>query len=87
MRERGQNGNAASGTGRRLLGWGFFDRPIGEFSAGVDMLAVGTNIQHQQNLIGRRIAIVALGNASATDRVVAAVSGATPGSYAVVEVP
>jgi len=36
MRERGQNGNAASGTGRRPLGWGFFDRPNGEFSTGVD---------------------------------------------------
>jgi len=40
MRERGQNGNAASGTGRRPLGWGFFDRPNGEFSTGVDTATV-----------------------------------------------
>jgi hypothetical protein len=40
MRERGQYGNIASGTGRRLLGWGFFDRPSGEFSTGVDIQAV-----------------------------------------------
>jgi hypothetical protein len=51
------------------------------------------NIRHQQNLAGRRIAIVTLGNAQwpvlrrYVERVVAAVDGAVPGSYAEVEIP
>jgi hypothetical protein len=31
MRERGHHGNTASGNGRRLLGWRFFDRQLGNF--------------------------------------------------------
>jgi hypothetical protein len=47
----------------------------------------------QQNLTGRKIAIVVLGNAQwptlrrYVDRVVAAVDAATPGSYVEVEIP
>jgi len=51
------------------------------------------NIRYQQNLAGRKLAIVALGNAQWpvlrrwTERVVAAVDAATPGSYTEVEIP
>jgi hypothetical protein len=51
------------------------------------------NIQHQQKLAGRKIAIVILGNAQwpvlrrYVDRVLAAVAAASPGSYAEVEIP
>jgi hypothetical protein len=62
--------------------------------AGFDvLLTTDKNIQHQQNLRGRRIAIVVLGNPQRPavhryiDRVVAAVNAATPGSYAVVDIP
>jgi wyosine [tRNA(Phe)-imidazoG37] synthetase (radical SAM superfamily) len=56
-------------------------------------LSTDKNIQYQQNLKGRRIAIVILGNSQRPavqryiDRVVAAVNAATPGSYAEVEIP
>src|ERR1039457_1086019 len=51
------------------------------------------NIRYQQNLTGRKISIVVLGNAQwpvlrrYVDRVVTAVSAATPGSYTEVDVP
>src|SRR5579863_5700819 len=51
------------------------------------------NIRYQQNLTGRKIAIVALGNAQwpvlrrYVDRVIAALNAATPGSYSEVEIP
>jgi len=51
------------------------------------------HIQYQQNLRGRRIAIVILGNSQRRavhryiGRVVAAVNAATPGSFAEVEIP
>jgi len=51
------------------------------------------SIRYQQNLAGRKIAIVILGNAQwpvlrrYVDRVLAAVNVASPGSYAEVEVP
>ena len=51
------------------------------------------NIRYQQNLAGRRIAIVVIGSARwpglvpHVDRVVAAVNRATPGSYAEIEIP
>jgi hypothetical protein len=50
-------------------------------------------IRHQQNLAGRRIAIVVLGQARwplvrvHVARVVAAVNAATPGGYVEVEIP
>jgi len=62
--------------------------------AGFDaLLTTDKNIQHQQNLKGRRLAIVVLGNPQRPavhkhiERVVAAVIAATPGSYAVVDIP
>ena len=62
--------------------------------AGFDLLlSTDKNIQYQQNLKGRRIAIVILGNSQRPavhryiDRVVAAVNAALPGSYTEVEIP
>ncbi len=62
--------------------------------AGFDLLlSTDKNIQYQQNLKGRRIAIVILGNSQRPvvhryiDRVVAAVNSAKPGSYTEVEIP
>ena len=51
------------------------------------------NLRYQQNLAGRKMSIVALGNGQwpilrrYVERVVAAVNGATPGSFTEVEVP
>jgi len=51
------------------------------------------NIRYQQNLTGRRISILALGNAQwpvlrrHVEKVVDAVNAATPGSYTEVEIP
>jgi hypothetical protein len=51
------------------------------------------NIRYQQNLKGRKIAIVVLGNPQwpvlrrHVDRVVVAVNAATPGSYTEVDIP
>ena len=51
------------------------------------------NIRYQQNLTGRKIALVVLENAQwpilrrYVDRVVAAVNAATPGSYTEVDIP
>jgi hypothetical protein len=51
------------------------------------------NIRYQQNLAGRRISIVVLGNAQwpvlrqYVERVAAAVNAATPGSFAEVDIP
>jgi hypothetical protein len=62
--------------------------------AGFDLLlSTDKNIRYQQNLQGRRIAIVILGNSKRPavhryiDRVVAAVEAAVPGSYAEVDIP
>jgi hypothetical protein len=62
--------------------------------AGFDLLlSTDKNIQYQQNLRGRRIAIVILGNSQRPavhryiDRVVAPVNAAIPGSYTEVEIP
>ena len=57
------------------------------------LLTTDKNIRYQQNLAGRRIAIVVLGNSQwrvvrlHLDRVALAVNRATPGSYAVVDIP
>jgi hypothetical protein len=57
------------------------------------LLSTDKNIRHQQNLSGRSIALVVLGNSQwpfvrlHLDRIAAAVNAATPGSYAVVEIP
>jgi hypothetical protein len=51
------------------------------------------NLRYQQNLAGRKIAVVVLGNAQwpvlrrYVDKVVAALDEATPGSYTEVEIP
>ncbi len=57
------------------------------------LLSTDKNIQYQQNLKDRRIAIVILGNSQRPlvhryiERVMAAVNAATPGSYAEVDIP
>lgn len=57
------------------------------------LLTTDKRIRYQQNLKGRRIAIVVLGNSAwrivrkHLDRVIAAVNAATPGSYAEVDIP
>ncbi len=62
--------------------------------AGFDvLLSTDKNIRYQQNLKGRKIAIVILGNPQRPavlrhiGRIIAAVNDATPGSYVVVEIP
>jgi len=62
--------------------------------AGFDLLVTtDKNVRYQQNLSGRRISIVVLGNSpwwlvrQYLDVIVAAVNAATPGSYAEVEIP
>ena len=51
------------------------------------------NMRYQQNLTGRKIAVVVLGNAQwpvlrrHVERVVAAVNAATPGGYTEVKIP
>ena len=57
------------------------------------LLTTDKNIRHQQNLTGRKIAIIVLGNAQwpvlrlHVERLVAAVSSVTPGSYLEVDSP
>lgn len=57
------------------------------------LLTTDKRIRYQQNLTSRRIAIVVLGNSTwrivrlHLDRIALAVSDATPGSYAEVDVP
>jgi hypothetical protein len=57
------------------------------------LLTTDKNIQYQQNLAKRRIAIVVLGRPEwpvlrlHVERVVTAVDGASPGSYSEVEIP
>jgi hypothetical protein len=62
--------------------------------AGFDVFVTGDkNIRYQQNLAGRKIAVVVLSTPQwplvrlHTDRIAAAVNAATPGSYAEVEIP
>ncbi len=57
------------------------------------LLTADKNLSYQQNLTGRKIAIIVLGNAQwptlrrYVERVVAAVDAATPGSFTEVEIP
>jgi len=57
------------------------------------LLTTDKNMRYQQNLKGRKIAFVVIGNQQwptlrrYVDRAVAAVSSATPGSYCEVEIP
>jgi hypothetical protein len=56
-------------------------------------LTADKNLRYQQNLTGRKIAIIVIGNAqwrvlrNYVGRVALAVSAAKPGSYAEVEIP
>jgi hypothetical protein len=65
----------------------------GEFVPHDEFVTANKNIRYQQNLTGRKIAIVTLGNAQwpvsrrYVQRVVAAVEAAGPGSFAEVEIP
>jgi hypothetical protein len=84
-------------TFARQIGWHELEN--GELieraeQAGYDvLLSTDKNIRYQQNLTGRRIALVMLGNSqwpqvrTHLDRIVAAVNACTPGSYAEVEIP
>src|SRR2546421_5268509 len=63
-------------------------------AAGFDvLLTTDKRIRYQQNLTGRRIAIVVLGNSQwrvvrlYLDRIALTVDEATPGRYAVVDIP
>jgi hypothetical protein len=57
------------------------------------LLSTDKNIRYQQNLTGRKIALVVLGNSQwpmvrmHLDKIVAVVNAATPGSYAEVAIP
>jgi hypothetical protein len=57
------------------------------------LLTTDKNIRYQQNLAGRKIALVVLGTSRwpvlrlYTQRVVAAVNAATPGSFTEVDIP
>jgi hypothetical protein len=57
------------------------------------LLSTDKNIRYQQNLAGRKIALVVLGNSQwpivrlHLDKIAAAVNACTPGSYAEVEIP
>jgi predicted nuclease of predicted toxin-antitoxin system len=57
------------------------------------LLSTDKNIRYQQNLAGRKIALVILGNQQwplvrlHLGKIAAAVNAATPGSYAEVEIP
>ncbi len=57
------------------------------------LLSTDKNIRYQQNLTGRKIALVVLGNSQwpmvrlHLDKIIAAVNACTPGSYAEVEIP
>ncbi len=63
-------------------------------AAGFELLVTADkSIRHQQNLAGRKLAILVLGNAQwpilrrYTERVVTAVNATTPGSCTEVEIP
>ena len=63
-------------------------------ASGFDLLlTTDKNIRYQQNMAGRKIAFVVLGNQQwpvlrrYVERVVAAVDAATPGSYSEVDIP
>ena len=57
------------------------------------LLSTDKNIRYQQNVAGRKIALVILGNSQwpnvrlYLDRIAAAVNACTPGSYAEVNIP
>jgi hypothetical protein len=84
-------------THARQIGWHELEN--GELiqqaeKAGYDvLLSTDKNIRYQQNLAGRKIALVVLGNPQwptvrlHLDKIAAAVNACTPGSYVEVEIP
>ena len=78
-------------------GWATLDNgellTAAEFAGFEVFVTTDKNIRYQQNLAGRRIAIVIIGYSRwpglepHVDRVVAAVDEATPGSFVEVEIP
>jgi len=84
-------------TEARARGWDRLDN--GELlneaeAAGFEVLiTTDKNLRYQQNLAGRKIAIVVLGHARWSSlkvdlaKIVAAVNAATPGSYTEVDIP
>jgi hypothetical protein len=84
-------------TYARRIGW--HEMENGELirraeDAGYDvLLSTDKNIRYQQNLTGRKIALVILGNQQwplvqlHLDKIAAAVNAATPGSFAEVDIP
>jgi hypothetical protein len=84
-------------TFARRIGW--HELANGELilaaeKAGYDLLlSTDKNIRYQQNLAGRKIAIIVLSNSQwpavqlHLDRIAAAVNSCTPGSYTEVEIP
>jgi hypothetical protein len=84
-------------TYARRIGWHELEN--GELirraeEAGYDvLLSTDKNIQYQQNLSDRKIALVVLGNQQwpavrlHLDRIAAVVNAATPGSFAQVDIP
>jgi hypothetical protein len=81
----------------KAQGWDTFkngDLLTAAEAAGFDVLVTtDKNIRYQQNLTGRAIAIIVLGNAQwpvlrlHVTLVVAAVNAATPGSYVEIDIP
>jgi len=84
-------------TEARARGWDQLDNGqllTAAEAAGFEvMVTTDRNLRYQQNLTGRRIAVVVLGRGrwsvikQHVAKVVAAVGAATPGSYAEVEMP
>ena len=84
-------------THARQIGWHQLEN--GELiqraeDAGYDvLLSTDKNIRYQQNLTGRKIALVVLGNSLwpvvrlHLDAIAAAVNASTPGSYTEVDIP
>lgn len=84
-------------TFARKIGWHEFEN--GELiqraeEAGYELLvSTDKNIRYQQNLAGRKMALIVLGQQQwpivrlHLDKIVAAVNACTPGSYTEVEIP
>jgi hypothetical protein len=84
-------------TYARQIGWHELEN--GELIAKAEeagyevLLSTDKNIQYQQNLTGRKIALVVLGNQQwplvklHLEKITAAVEACTPGSYVEVEIP
>jgi hypothetical protein len=84
-------------TFARQIGWAELEN--GELiqraeDAGYELLlSTDKNIRYQQNLTGRKIALIVLGNSQwpmvrlHLDRIIAAVNACTPGSYTEMEIP